>query len=109
MIILKTFHSKSNQSLYEGLFGSARRIRFLQRAEWSASERCYAAPSAMAAPRRPCSSFIPNSVRGKVGGDNDRLLRDESIESCLNEELCSVDLPCVTFCFVLLLVRPLYC
>ena len=47
--------------------------------------------------------------RGKVGGDNNSLLHVESIESCLTEQRCSVDLPCVTFCFVLLLVRPLGC
>ena len=47
--------------------------------------------------------------RGKAGGDNNRLLRDESIESCFTEQRCSVDLPFVTFCFVLLLVRPLGC
>ena len=47
--------------------------------------------------------------RGKVGGDYDRLLRDEIIESCLTEQRCSVNLSCVTFCFVLLLVRPLCC
>ena len=44
-----------------------------------------------------------------VGGDNNRLLRDESITSCLTEQRCSVNLSCVTFCFVLLLVRPLCC
>ena len=44
--------------------------------------------------------------RGKVGGDNNRLLRKESIESCLTEKYCFVDLPCVKFCFVLLLVTP---
>ena len=43
-------------------------------------------------------------ARGKVWGDNNRLLRDESIESCVTEQSCSVDLPCVTFCFVLLLL-----
>ena len=32
----------------------------------------------------------------------------ESIESCLNEQRCSVDLPCVKF-FVLLLARPPGC
>ena len=37
------------------------------------------------------------------------LLREESIESCLTEQRCSVDLPCVTFYFVLLPVRPLGC
>ena len=37
------------------------------------------------------------------------LLRDESIELCFTEQRCSVDLPCVTFCFVLLLVKPLGC
>ena len=47
--------------------------------------------------------------RGKVGGDYDRLLRDEIIESRLTEQRCSVNLSCVTFCFVLLLVRPLCC
>ena len=47
--------------------------------------------------------------RGKVEGDYDRLLRDEIIESCLTEQRCSVNLSCVTFCFVLLLVRPLCC
>ena len=31
--------------------------------------------------------------RGKMGGNNNRLLRDESIESCLTEQSCSVDLP----------------
>ena len=46
-------------------------------------------------------------VKGKVGGDNTRLLRDESIEACSTEQRCSVDLRYVTFCFVLLLVRPL--
>ena len=56
--------------------------------------------------RRSCSSFCG---RGKVGEDNNRLLRDESIESCLTEQRCSVDLLCVTFCFILLLVRPLGC
>ena len=38
--------------------------------------------------------------RGKLGGDNNRLLRDESIELYLSEQRCFVDLPCVTFCFV---------
>ena len=33
-------------------------------------------------------------------GDNNRLLRDESIESCLTEQRCSVDLPSVTIYFV---------
>ena len=47
--------------------------------------------------------------RGKVGGDYGRLLRDEIIESCLTEQRCSVNLSCVTFRFVLLLVRPLSC
>ena len=36
-------------------------------------------------------------------------LRDEIIESCLTEQRCSVNLSCVTFRFVLLLVRPLCC
>ena len=30
--------------------------------------------------------------KGKAGGHNKRLLADESIESCLTEECCSVDL-----------------
>ena len=47
--------------------------------------------------------------RDKVEGDNNRLLRHESIESCLTEQRCPVDLSYVTFCFVLLLVRPLSC
>ena len=59
-------------------------------------ESCCVAPSARAAPRRSCSSFCG---RGKVGGDNNRLLRDESIESCLTEQRCSVDLLCVIFNF----------
>ena len=50
----------------------------------------------MAAPR--CSMFL-FCGGGKVGGDNNRLLRDDSFESCLTEQRCSVDLPCVTFCF----------
>ena len=62
-------------------------------------ERFCQAPSLMAAHRRSCI----------VGGDNNRLLRDESITSCLTEQRCSVNLSCVTFCFVLLLVRPLCC
>ena len=47
--------------------------------------------------------------RGKVGGGggNSRLLRDERCESCLTEQRCSV--PCVTFRFALLIVRPLGC
>ena len=51
----------------------------------------------MAAPRRLCPSV--------VGETRNRLLRDDSIESCLTEQRCSLDLPCLTFCFVLLLVR----
>ena len=47
--------------------------------------------------------------RGKIGGDNNELLRNECIESCLTEQSCSIDLPCVTFCFILLPVRPLGC
>ena len=43
--------------------------------------------------------------RGKVGGSNNRLLRDESFELCLTEQRCSV--PCVTFFF--LIFRPLGC
>ena len=63
-------------------------------------ERFCQAPSLMAAP----SSFVGE-------GDYDRLLvlRDEIIESCLTEQRCSVNLSCVTFRFVLLLVRPLCC
>ena len=36
----------------------------------------------------------------KVGGYYNRLLvlRDESVESCLTEQRCSVNLPCVPFC-----------
>ena len=45
--------------------------------------------------------------RDKAGAGNNRLLRDESFESCLTEQRYSI--PCVTFCFVLLLVRPLGC
>ena len=37
--------------------------------------------------------------RGKVGGDNNRLLRDESIESCLTEQRFSVDLTFFFFFF----------
>ena len=66
-------------------------------------ERFCQATSLMAAPRRSCSSFV-----GEVK-KNDRLLRDEIIESCLTEQRCSVNLSCVTFRFVLLLVRPLCC
>ena len=52
------------------------------------------------------------SERGKEGGGgggggNNRLLCDESFESCLTEQRCSV--PCTTFSFVLLLVRPIDC
>ena len=52
-----------------------------------------------------CSSLVGEvEQRG-----NNRLLRDGSFESCLTEQRCSVDLPCVMFCFVLLIVRPLSC
>ena len=55
-----------------------------------AVEPACAAPKRMAAPRRFMFFFCG---RGKVGrGDNNRLLRDESFESCLAEQRCSV--PC---------------
>ena len=39
--------------------------------------------------------------RGKVGGDYDRLLRDEIIESCLTEQrlFCKSFLCNISFCF----------
>ena len=58
----------------------------------------------MAAPIRFIFFFCE---RGKVEEGNNRLLRDESFRSCLTEQRCSV--PCVTFCFGLLIVRPLGC
>ena len=51
-----------------------------------------AAHKRMAAPRRFMFFFCG---RGKVGGD--KFLRDESFESFLTEQRCSV--PCVTSCF----------
>ena len=56
------------------------------------NERFCRAPKRMAAPRLSMFSFCG---RAKVGGSNNRLLRDESFESCLTEQRCSV--PCVTF------------
>ena len=49
----------------------------------------------MAAPRHFMFFFCGT---GKVAGGTNRLLRDESFESCLTEQRCSV--ACVTFCFV---------
>ena len=52
-------------------------------------ERFCLAPKTMAEPRHFMFIFYG---RGKVGGGNDRLLRDESFESCLTEQcvLCPV-------------------
>ena len=47
--------------------------------------------------------------RGKVRRGYNRLLRDESFETSLTEQRCSVDLPFVTFCFVNSIVRPSGC
>ena len=45
--------------------------------------------------------FFCGRVKVGGGGDNNRLLRDESIESCLTEQRSFIDIPCVTyFCFV---------
>ena len=67
-------------------------------------EPACAAPKRMAVPRRFMFFFCG---RAKEGGGNNRLLRDESFESGLTEHRCPV--PCVIFCFVLLIVRPLCC
>ena len=64
-------------------------------------EPACAAPTRMAARKHFMVFFCG---RGEVGGGNSRLLGDKSIESCLTEQHCSV--LCVTFYFVLLLVRP---
>ena len=64
----------------------------------------YAVPKTMSAPRRFMFIFCG---RGKVGGGNNRLLGDDSFELCLAEQRFSV--PYVTFCIVLLLVRPSGC
>ena len=66
------------------------------------SEAVCAAPKMTAAPK---TFMFFSCGRGRIGGGNHRPPSDESIESCLAEQRCSV--PCVTFCFVLLLVRPL--
>ena len=58
------------------------------------------APSSMAAPRN-LDVHVHLLWERYSRGDNNRLLREESIESCLIEQRCSVDLPCVTFYFVL--------
>ena len=60
----------------------------------SSLEPACAAPKIMATPRRFLFFFCG---RGKVGGGYNSLVRDESFESCLNEQRFSV--PCVTFCF----------
>ena len=56
----------------------------------------------MAAPRGLMLFFCG---RGKVAGGNNRVFRYESFESFLTEQRCSLDLPCVTFCFVSLHFR----
>ena len=70
----------------------------------SVSEPACTAPKRMAAPRRFMFFFCG---RGKGGVGNNRLLINDTFQLCLSEQRCSV--PCVTFCFVLLLVTPLGC
>ena len=60
------------------------------------NEPACAAAKRMATPRRFVFFFCR---KGKLGGGNNRLSRDESFESCLIEQRCSVVLPYVTFCF----------
>ena len=61
--------------------------------------------SACAASRRFMFFFCG---RGKVGEGNDRLISDESFETCMTEQSCSIPLN-LLYCFVLLIVRPLGC
>ena len=62
-------------------------------------ERVSWAPKRIAAPKRFMFFFCG---RGKLGGGYNRLLCNESFESCLTEQRCSVDLLFfyVLFCFV---------
>ena len=90
----------STYSLFEDV-----RVHCLKKEMWVGDKRwvhlavrCVppcAAPKRMAAPRRFMFFFCG---RGKVGGGKNRLLRDESFESCLTQQRCSV--LCVTVCFV---------